>query len=132
MRSDRFEYFATDEDHGAFFSRIDTQYDFKIVERCYDKGRGPRVFEGLASFLGFLRHEADLVARRSIYYASLNPAKLQSRDIVGSDRLAEFNLVENPDVLTFNYGEQLDHERICYRRSGGRKSPRKRQSSYRG
>lgn len=118
MRSDRFEYFATEEDHAAFFSKIDSEFDLKIVERCYDKGRGPLVFEGLLNFLGFLNSEADRVARRSIFYACFNPSKLKARDIVGSDKLSEFNLVENPDVLAFGFGEQLDHERILLSQIG--------------
>ncbi|RXZ64986.1 hypothetical protein [Pelagerythrobacter rhizovicinus] len=118
MRSDRFEYFAADEEHGEFFSQIDSEYGFKIVERCFDREKGPRVFGGLVRFLNFLREESDLIAKRSIYYASFDPAKLQSRDIVGSDRLAEFNLIQNPDVLTFNCGEQLDHKRLLLSQIG--------------
>jgi len=47
---------------------------------------------------------------------------LQSRDVVGSNGLAEFDLVKNPDVLTFTYGEQLDHDRLLLSQIGRSKA----------
>lgn len=124
MRSDRIEYFATDGDKEALFRAIDSEYDFKIVERCFNKERGPKVFNGLVSFLNFIRNDADIVERRSIYYASFCPEKLRSRDVVGSDSLAEFDFTQNPDVLTFNYGERLHHKRLLLSQIGRSKGSR--------
>lgn len=122
MRSDRFEYFATDQDQEAFFSKIDSVYKFDVVERCFDKVKGPTVFEGLMCFLDFMRGRSNLLARRSTYYASLNSGELLSRDIVGSDRLAEFDLLQNPHVLTLNCGDLLDHKRLLLSQIGRSKA----------
>lgn len=124
MRPDRFEYFATYKDQEAFFAKIDSFCNLKIVERCFDKDRGPRIFEGLIGFLHFLHGRPEASARRSMYYASTNPGRLQSRNISGSDRLAEFDLMQNPDVLTLICGEQLDHERLLLSQIGRSKASR--------
>ncbi len=112
MSADRIEYFATDEDHRRFFSNIDEIYELKIVETSFDKRAGPRVFAGLISFLDFLHRDANLIEKKSIYYGCFDPQNLRPMDNIYSDHLASFNLINNPDVLTFNYGEQIDQNRL--------------------
>ncbi len=118
MRSNQFEYFATHEDQLDFWSKIDADYDLKIVETVFDKGNGPKVFEGLVRFLDFMRKDADFVARRGLYYGTFDPQKLQSTSNRFSDKLASFDLIRNPDVLTFNYGDRLDDKRLLISQIG--------------
>jgi hypothetical protein len=124
MRSDRFEYFATYEDQERFFSKIDTCLSFQIVERCFRKDAGPTVFPNLRVLHKYLHDSPDIIVRRAIYYASINVKNLQPRDVIGSNGLAEFDLVKNPDVLTFTYGEQLDHDRLLLSQIGRSKASR--------
>jgi hypothetical protein len=118
MRSDRFEYFATAEDQQVFFSKVDAEYDLKIVETSFERKRGPKIFGGLVSFLSFMREDADPRARRGLYYGCFDPQKLQSTSNSYSAEFASFDLVKNPDVLTFNYGEQLNDRRLLLSQIG--------------
>lgn len=112
MRTDRFEYFATEADHERFFSKIDKTFGLKVVETGFDRKAGPRVFEGLVDFLDFIRRDADPIERKCIYYCCAEPRKLRPTENIYSDHLASFNLIDNPDVLTFNYGEKIDQDRL--------------------
>jgi hypothetical protein len=124
MRSDRVEYFATYEDQERLFSKIDSCLSFQIVERCFRKGDGPTVFPNLRVFHNYLHDSPDITVRRAIYYASKDVKNLQSRDVVGSNGLVEFDLINNPDVLTFTYGEQLSHDRLLLSQIGRSKASR--------
>lgn len=124
MRSDRFEYFANYEDQDRFFLKIDSCIGFQIVERCFRKDAGPKVFPNLQVFHKYMRDSSDIIVRRAVYYASINIKNLQPRDVIGSNGLAEFDLVKNPDVLTFTCGEQLDHDRLLISQIGRSKASR--------
>jgi len=106
------EFFAIVADQKMLFRKIDDELGLNVVESSFDTERGPDRYDGFYDLLEFLIDDPDSLSKRTVYYASSDISSLVSQESIFNPKLASYNLIRNPDVITYLHGGPISQGRI--------------------